>query len=93
MSKLFDDVKDAEARIAKAEKKVYRTMNVFAKAAKDVELANAELSKAIADSDSKINKYMESIAKAKQTKNKAQSAVEQNGALLTKLNEFIPVRG
>lgn len=87
------DVKDAEARIARAEKRVFKTMNVFAKAAKDVEKANSELSKAITDSDSKINAYMESIAKAKITKDKAQSAVLSNGVLLSKLSEFIPTRG
>jgi septal ring factor EnvC (AmiA/AmiB activator) len=89
----FKDVKDAEARIASAQKKVFKTMNVFTKAAKDVEKANTELARAIEDSDKKINAFQESIAKARQTKSKAETAVMHNDSLLAKLFEFIPARG
>ena len=89
----FQDVKDSEARIARAQRKVANTMNVFSKAAKDVEKANIELAKAIDDSEAKITEYMESINQARATKDKAQVAVQHNEGLLAKLNEFVPMRG
>lgn len=88
IAKLLGDLKVAQNKIIKAEKKVVNALAVFDKAASDVEKANTELEKAVENAEKYTEKLKAEIAKTTDTKNKAVNSLSQNNALLTKLNEF-----
>ena len=87
-SKLMGELKEAETKIFRAEKKVTNALAVFDRAAQDVEKANAELEAAIAHANGHMAELQAKMLKANDTKDKAFTAMSQNKVLLNKLNEF-----
>lgn len=82
-----------ESKVAKAQERVLRTLDIFAKAVQEVEMANLELEIAIKECDEKTKEYTAKMAEVSATKNRATEAMAKNKNLIKRLKEFIPESG